>query len=33
MDPLAIIAIVGAVVFGGMWLLKRRARMRSDKFE
>jgi hypothetical protein len=33
MDPLTIIATVGAVVFGGFWLMKRRARMRSGKFE
>jgi LPXTG-motif cell wall-anchored protein len=22
-----------AIVFGGLWLLRRRSRMRSDKFE
>lgn len=33
MDTTTIILIVGAVVFGGLWLVKRRARMRSDKFD
>jgi hypothetical protein len=33
MDTMTIVAIVGAVVFGGLWLARRRARLRSDKFE
>ncbi len=33
MEPITVIAIVGAVVFGGLWLVKRRARLRSEKFD
>jgi hypothetical protein len=33
MDTTVLIGIVGAVVFGGLWLMKRRSRMRSEKFE
>lgn len=33
MEPMAVIGIVGAVVFGGLWLMKRRSRMRSEKFD
>jgi MYXO-CTERM domain-containing protein len=33
MDTTAIVLIVGAIVFGGLWLMRRRSRMRSDKFD
>jgi len=33
MDSLTLILIAGAVVFGGLWLMRRRSRMRSDKFD
>jgi hypothetical protein len=33
MDLMTIVAIVGAAVFGGLWLAKRRARLRSEHFE
>jgi len=32
-NMMAIIAVVGAVVFGAMWMMRRRSRMRSDKFD
>jgi hypothetical protein len=33
MDTTTIVFIVGAIVFGGLWLMRRRSRMRSDKFD
>ena len=33
MDATSIIAVVGLVVFGGLWLARRRSRMRSNSFE
>lgn len=28
-----IIVVGGAILFGALWLMRRRARMRSDKFD
>lgn len=33
MDTTMIVVIVGAILFGGLWLMRRRSRMRSDKFD
>jgi hypothetical protein len=33
MDTTTIIIVVGAIVFGALWLMRRRSRMRSDKFD
>lgn len=33
MDTTTIIVVVGAILFGALWLLRRRSRMRSEKFE
>jgi LPXTG-motif cell wall-anchored protein len=33
MDTTTIVLIVGAILFGGLWLMRRRSRMRSDKFD
>ncbi len=33
MDTMTLVGIIGAVVFGGLYLAKRRARLRSDQFE
>ena len=33
MDTTTIIAVVGVLVFGGLWMARRRSRLRSDKFD
>ena len=33
MDTTMIVAVVGALFFGGFWMVRRRSRLRSDKFE
>lgn len=33
MSITTIILIAGAILFGGLWLMRRRSRMRSDKFD
>ena len=33
MGTYTIIFLVVAIVLGGLWLMRRRARMRSDKFD
>jgi hypothetical protein len=33
MDGMSLLFTAGAIIFGGLWLLRRRARLRSDKFE
>jgi hypothetical protein len=30
---LTTIAVAGALLFGGLWMMRRRSRLRSDKFE
>lgn len=33
MDIMTIILLAGAIIFGGLWLMRRRSRLRSEKFE
>lgn len=33
MEMTTLVVTMGAIVFGALWLLRRRARLRSDKFD
>ena len=33
METTTLAVTMGAIVFGALWLLRRRARLRSDKFD
>lgn len=33
MDVTTLVIIAGAIVFGGLYLMRRRSRMKSDKFD
>jgi hypothetical protein len=33
MEMTTLVVTMGAIVFGGLWLLRRRARVRSEKFD
>jgi hypothetical protein len=33
MDLATILLAAGAVIFGALWMMRRRARLRSDKYE
>jgi hypothetical protein len=33
METTTLVVTMGAIVFGALWLLRRRARLRADKFD
>jgi hypothetical protein len=33
MDMTTLVVTMGAIVFGALWMLRRRSRLRSDKFD
>ena len=33
MDLTTILLVAGAVIFGALWIMRRRSRLRSDKFD